>query len=88
MAKPKQTLNQFIANNNLHCLGCYTAPGRPPGEAAAMLLFSAHYGRERLFVWGYYEESKGGWDWSEDSTDEDKARAAFLACLPTERRAP
>lgn len=78
-------LEQFCADNNLHLLACYTAPGRPPGEAATLLLFSDEAGAERFFLWGYYEEVKGGWDWSEHSDDEDIARAAFLACLPIER---
>lgn len=85
MTKLINPLGQFIADNNLHLLASYSAPGRPAGEAATLLLFSAGTGAERFFLWGYYEEVKGGWDWTEHSDDEDKARAAFLACLPTER---
>lgn len=86
MSRSRNALEQFCEENNLHLLACYTAACRPPGEAATLMLFSSGSGKERFFLWGYYEEVKKGWDWYDHSDDEETARAAFLACLPKERR--
>ncbi len=46
-----------------------------------MLLIEYQRGVKPIYLCGYYEETKGGWDWVTETRNEDKAYAGFVAVV-------
>ena len=85
MTTIRKALEEVGASSTADVLGYYSAPNRERGEASILLLYADGEGKARSYVWGYYEERQGGWDWFGTSNDEGAARKGFLACIPVEQ---
>lgn len=83
MTKLQKALQQVGAPEHAEVLGVFFAPGRPAGEAAGVIHYSYPDRGTHAHVVGFYEEVKDGWDWSEQSWNEDVAYIKFCACVPS-----